>query len=424
MHRSSFALILLTFAAHLFSPVGTAAPANPLLDKHGNPDGFRTLAIGDSAPDFALPGIDGRTYTLADFAGPDVLMVLFTSNHCPTSHGIEKRLMKLRNDLRDRSFALVAINPNHPDGLSANELGYGEFNDSFAEMKPYAAKNGWDFPYVYDGDKQLTARAYGCLATPHVFIFDKERKLRYAGRFDDSRYPQESTVKHPDARNAVEALLSGRPVPVERTKPHGCSTKWREKRSAHVAMETGWTKIPVTMDRVDAAGVAALRANPTNKYRLFNVWATWCAPCVEEFPAIVAISRKFDLRDFEVITISMDDPRRESKAQAFLQKQGAGLTKRKQTSVEKEGRVTNHYIYTGSGQDDLIAALDPEWPGPIPHTVLVAPGGEIVWRHNGPITADVAIATIVETMTPYYQPPVQAPKKGKAPRAAKAANTQ
>jgi peroxiredoxin len=384
--------------------LSAAEKASPL-DKNGNPAGFRTLAIGDPAPDFALPGIDGKTYRLADFAGPDILMVLFTSNHCPTSHGIEQRLMKLRNDFRNRSFTLVAINPNHPDGLSANELGYGEFNDSFEEMKPYAAKNGWDFPYLYDGDTQLTARAYGCVATPHVFIFDRERKLRYAGRFDDSRYAEESTVKHPDARNAIEALLAGRPVPVELTKAHGCSTKWREKRAAHVALETSWTKIPVTLEKIDAAGVAALRANATNKHRLFNVWATWCAPCVEEFPSLVALSRKFDHRDFELITISMDDTRQEAKAQAFLQKQGAGLTKRRQTSAEQDGRKTNHFLFTGANQDALVTSLDPEWPGPIPHTVLVAPGGKILWRHNGVIDPKQAIAAILEAMGPYYVPP-------------------
>ncbi len=383
--------------------------AADVLDEHGNPAGFKKLEIGDAAPDFALPGIDGKTYRLADFAGPDVLMVLFTSNHCPTSHGIEGRLKKLREDFRGRSFTLLAINPNHPEGLSANELGYGEYGDSFAEMKPYAEKLGWDFPYVYDGDKQLTARAYGCLATPHVFIFDRARRLRYAGRFDDSRYPQESTVTSPDARNAIEALLAGKPVPVELTKPHGCSTKWREKHEKHVAMETSWTKIPVTMDRIDAAGVTALRANPTNQFRLINVWATWCAPCVEEFPSLVAISRKFDLRDFELITISLDDAKQTAKAEAFLQKQGAGLTKRRQDAVKRDGRKTNHYLFEGANQDPLVAALDPKWPGPLPHTVLVAPGGEIVWRHNGVIDQKVAIAKIVEAMTPYYQPP--APKK-------------
>lgn len=396
---------LFTLAALTTASAIAAEKGSNLLDAQGNPAGFRTLAIGDAAPDFALPGIDGKTHRLADVAGPEVLMVLFTSNHCPTSHGIEQRLMKLRNDYRGRSFGLVVINPNHPDGLSVNELGYGEYGDSFEEMKPYAEKNGWDFPYLYDGDKQLIARAYGCLATPHVFIFDRQRKLRYAGAFDDSRYPQEETVTKHYVRDALEAMFSGKPVAVELTKPFGCSTKWREKRAGHVATESSWTKIPVTIAPIDAAGVAALKANPTEKYRLVNVWATWCAPCVEEFPALVAISRKFDLREFELITISMDDPRHESKAVAFLQKQGAGLTKRKQTSVEKEGRKTNHYLFNSANQDALVAALDPEWPGPIPHTVLIAPGGKIVWRHNGVIDSDTAIAAIVKEMTPYYQPP-------------------
>ena len=382
-----------------------ADSSNSLLDKDGNPTGFRALALGDPAPNFSLPGIDGRTYSLADFAGPDVLMVLFTSNHCPTSHSIEKRLQRLRDDLRARSFALVAINPNHPDGHSLDELGYGEYSDSFADMKPYAASNGWDFPYLYDGETQNIARAYGCLATPHVFVFDKERRLRYAGRFDDSRFVEDESVKSPDARNAVEALLAGRPVPVALTTPHGCSTKWREKKATNVKIESSWTKIPVTMDRADAKTVADLRANPTDKFRLINVWATWCAPCVEEFPLLVSLSRQFDMRNFELITISLDTPKDEAKAQAFLQRQGAGLSNRVQPTVTKEGRKTNHYLYTGAGQDELVAALDPQWPGPLPHTVLVGPGGEILWRHNGAIEYTSARAAIVAALKPYYALP-------------------
>lgn len=395
----------------LVSPSLVAAPASspaaapaPLLDKNNNPAGFKTLAIGDAAPDFTLPGIDGKTYSLRDFAGPDVLMVLFTSNHCPTSHGIEKRLKTLRDSLRNESFALVAINPNHPDGLSLDELGYGEFNDSFEEMKPYAESNGWDFPYLYDGDKQLTARAYGCLATPHVFIFDKERRLRYAGRFDDSRFPEESTVKSPDAKNAVLALLAKKPVPVELTKPHGCSTKWREKRAKHDTWEASWKNLPVNLEQIDTEGVAALRKNATNKFRLVNVWATWCVPCVEEFPSLVMLSRRFDMRPFELVTISLDDAKTEARAKTFLEKQGAGLTKNVTNRLKSEGRTTNHYRYTGSSQDPLAAALDKDWPGPLPHTVLIAPGGEIVWRHNGVIDPDTALKAIVEAMTPYYQP--------------------
>ncbi len=405
-HRSA-CLAVACLLASLTSVLAQTAPvpaAPPLLDKAGNPAGFRTLAIGDAAPDFALPGIDGRTHKLADFAGPDVLMVLFTSNHCPTTHGMEQRLQKLRDDLKGRSFGLVAINPNHPDGLSIDELGYGEYTDSFADMTPYAKSLGWDFPYLYDGDNQLIARAYGCLATPHVFIFDKARRLRYAGRFDDSRFRDEATVTSTDARNAIFALFDGKPVPVELTKPHGCSTKWREKKAAALKAETAWTKIPVKIDPIDAAGVAALRANPTAKVRLVNVWATWCAPCVEEFPSLVSLSRQFDRRDFELVSISLDTPKDEAKAQAFLQKQGAGLTKGSQASVTKEGRATNHYLYTGANQDALVAALDPDWPGPLPHTVLIGPGGKILWRHNGVIDHTATRAAIVAALGDHYKP--------------------
>ena len=381
-----------------------AAEAKPALDSSGHPFDLKTLAIGDAAPDFALPGIDGRVWRLADFGGTDVLMVLFTSNHCPTSHGIEGRLKKLRDNLRGRSVSIVAINPNHPDGLSVNELGYGEYGDSFEEMKPYAAKLGWDFPYLYDGDKQLTARAYGCLATPHVFIFDRARRLRYAGAFDDSRYPQEETVKKHYARDAIEAVLGGKPVPMETTKPFGCSTKWREKRAKHVETEAGWAKIPVNLEPIDAAGVSALRANATGRFRLINVWATWCAPCVQEFPDLVAIARKFDLREFDFITLSLDDPAQTAKAKAFLERQGAGMTTRSVNSAKRERRTTNHYLFSGARPEDLLNALDPKAPGQIPHTVFIAPGGEILWRHTGVIDRSAAIERILAAMTPYYQP--------------------
>lgn len=402
-----FLLPIVTAASALIAaPHALAAAADTqAITRNWMPPELARLEIGAPAPDFNLPGIDGRNHSLKEFAGADVLMVLFTSNHCPTSHGIEQRLMKLWNDFRHQGFALVAINPNHPDGLSLDELGYGEFGDSFPEMKPYAEKNGWDFPYLYDGDRQLTARAYGCLATPHVFIFDKDRKLRYQGRFDDSRYSQEETVKSPDARNAVVALLAGKEVPVAVTKPHGCSTKWRERKPAHAAHEQNWRSLPVTLADIDADGVRALLADATTNFRLVNVWATWCAPCVEEFPDLVQLARRLDLREFEFLTISLDDEKSAARAKLFLEKQGAGTSQRTARSLKKEGRLTNNYRFAGASQDSLAAALDPEWPGPVPHTVLVAPGGRIVWRHNGPIEPKGALAAILEAMTPYYQPP-------------------
>jgi peroxiredoxin len=367
-------------------------------------EGVQDLKIGDPAPDFALMGIDDRIHRLADYADGKVLVVFFTSNHCPTSHGAAARLRKFLDDFRGRGMTFLAINPNHPDGLSIDELGFSKYGDGFEDMKKYAADEGFDFPYLYDGDTQAVAKAYGCLATPHVFIFDADRKLRYKGRFDDSPYAEESTVKSPDARNAVEALLAGRPVPVEVTKPHGCSTKWRSKQAGIARQKERWDRTPVDVEMIDAAGVAALRKGGTGNIRLYNVWATWCAPCVEEFPELVATSRRFDMRNFEFISISMDRPADVAKAKDFLERHGAGLSRRLQKSVKAEGRTTNSYLFTGGSMEELMQELDPEWPGGIPHTLLVDADGKVIWRHSGMVDGDQLRDQVLNHLGNYYKP--------------------
>jgi peroxiredoxin len=381
---------------------GSAAGKAALKD--GLPPDARKLALGDRAPDFKLLGIDGRTYTLADFKAAPVLMVVFLSNHCPYSHAAETRLLPLAREFKTKGMAVVAINPNSPDGLSVTELGYSKYNDSYEEMKLYARDVGFPFPYLYDGDTQVTAKAYGCLATPHVFLFDRERKLRYVGRVDDSRFEDVKTVTTHDARNAVVELLAGRPVTVPSTIVMGCSTKWNSKRDDIAKAEQKWKAEPVTLAPIDAAGVAALAKNSSNRLRLFNVWATWCAPCVEEFPGLVSLARRFGNRDFELITISLDDPKLQAQAKKFLENQHASAPGRLQRVLKAEGRDAVNFIYTGASTDALLQALDPQWPGPLPHTVLVAPGGEILYRHNGPVDEGELRAKIVDLLGPYYTP--------------------
>lgn len=367
-------------------------------------DNVHDLQIGEAAPDFSLPGIDGKTHTLAEYKGAKLLMVAFLSNHCPSSHAIEARLLKLLADTKGKGLTFVAINPNNPNGLSIDELGYSKYNDSFEDMQKYAKDQHFDFPYLYDGEKQVVAHAYGCLATPHIFIFDADQKLRYKGRFDDSQYEDPATVKSNDARNAVEALLAGQEVPVPITKPHGCSTKWNGKSTGIAQKMEKWDKTPVDVEAIDTTGVAALRKNGTNKVRLFNVWATWCGPCVAEFPELVTTARKFDMRDFEFISISTDSAKDADKVKAFLEKRGAGLSERGRKAVTAEGRKTNSYLYSGTSPEDLMKQLDPEWPGSIPHTVLVSPDGKILWTHNGPVDGEELRAKVLEVMGPYYKP--------------------
>lgn len=381
------------------------APPTPAKKKSSSmPEAFRELAIGDVAPPFSLPGIDDKTHTLEDYKDAQILVIAFISNHCPDSQASEGRIKKLVEDTKDKGVQLVAVNPNNPIGLRPDELGYSKYNDSFEEMKLHAKEQGFNFPYLYDGETQAMAMAYGCLATPHIFVFDAKRKLAYKGQLDDSRYEDPATVKSHDARNAIDALLAGKPVPVTETRVHGCSTKWLTKKSAVAADDEKWAKATVDVELIDADGVAALRKNGTKKVRLFNVWATWCAPCVAEFPELAKTARKFGLRDFEMITISMDRPQLKDQVKTFLEKYQAAMPDKIKASLKAENRTTNSYLYTGPSPDALVNALDPEWPGPLPHTVLVAPDGKVIWRHNGQVDGDELREEILKYMGRYYKP--------------------
>jgi thiol-disulfide isomerase/thioredoxin len=314
----------------------------------------------------------------------------------------------MAEELKPKGLAVVAINPNSPEAVDVGELGYSKYNDSFDEMKLYAKDRAFPFPYLYDGDTQKTAKAYGCLCTPHIFIFNQSRHLQYMGRLDDSRYPEASTVKSTDARNAVEALLAGKPVPVEVTKPFGCSTKWIENKPKLVQINEKWNESPVTLERIDVSGVEKLVKNDTNKVRLINLWATWCAPCVAEFPNLVSISRRLANRDFELITISVDDPSDQAKALAFLQKQHAATPNRVLRQMKSEGRDTNNYIYSGTDLDALMKAIDPQAPGPVPYTIIVAPGGKIIYRNGGTINDAEILSKLIDALGAYYTPAASA----------------
>ena len=327
------------------------------------------LPLDAPAPDFALPGVDGKTYRLADFAAAKVLVVLFTCNHCPTGQAYDDRILQLHADFKDRGVALVAISPNDPLAVRLDELGYTDLSDSFEEMKGRAKERGFAFPYLYDGDTQATSAAFGVLATPHVFIFDAARKLRYQGRIDDSDVGE---VKSHDARNAIEALLAGRPVPVATTRVFGCTTKWSDKRPSAVESLAKWDAEEVSVQTIDEAGVRKLAQNDSPSVRLIAVWATWCIPCVEELPELVTMNRMYRKRKFELITISLDDPKERETVLKRLQ--------------EKHVSSTN-YIFNSGDRDKLAEALDKQWPGPVPYTILVAPGGKILYRKHDTIDA-------------------------------------
>jgi len=326
------------------------------------------LAIGAQAPDFCLSGIDGQTHCLKDYVESKVLVVVFTCNHCPTAQLYEQRIRQLAADYKDKGVALVAIEPNNPNAVRLDEMGYTDVGDSLDDMKIRAAYREFNFPYLYDGDTQSVSRAYGPSATPHLFIFDAQRKLRYQGRVDNN--PREALVTTRDARDAIDALLAGRPVAVPKTPSVGCSTKWMYKEEGRKKELERIESKPVAVDAVDAAALQALRKNATNKLVLVNFWATWCAPCVQEMPEIQTMYRMYGQRTFEVVTVSINYP--DEKAGAL-----AALTKLHAT--------TRNFILGSTDIYPLLAAFNSDWNAAVPYSMLIRPGGEVVYEHQGTI---------------------------------------
>lgn len=363
-------LFLITLVAWL--TVGRASAASSEI---------KTLAVGSPAPDFNLPGVDGRNYTLKDFAPAKVLMFVFTCVHCPTAQYYEQRIKHLVSDYRPKGVAVVAISPNDPKSVRLDELGYTDLSDSFEEMKIRTKHQQFNFPFLYDGDKEEVSRAYGPVATPQVFIFDTERKLRYVGRIDDNERVE--YVKVRDARNALDALLAGREVPVTQTKSFGCSIKWAGKEDSVKNYLAKLAAEPVLVEPVDAEGLQALRKNDSGKLRLVNFWATWCGPCITEFPDFVTINRMYRHRDFELVTVAANFPDEQKEVLAFLRKQQAS---------------NRNLLFGNPEKYKLIEAFDPEWNGALPYTALIDPSGKLLYKQQGPIDALELKRLIVKTL--------------------------
>ncbi|MBF0420391.1 MAG: thioredoxin family protein [Magnetococcales bacterium] len=172
--------------------------------------------LGVPAADFSLPGVDGSSYSLSSFSGSTLLLVMFVCNHCPYVKAVWDRLIALRQDFSRQDVAMVAINSN-------DSHAYPE--DSFSNMQQLARTKNLPFPYLVD-TSQSVARDYGAVCTPDFFVYDKQRTLRYRGRLDDS--PKEpDRVKHQELKEALQALLDGRPLPPLQNPSMGCSIKWR-----------------------------------------------------------------------------------------------------------------------------------------------------------------------------------------------------
>jgi peroxiredoxin len=174
------------------------------------------LNIGSTAPGFEnLPGVDGKKYSLKNFAGKKGLVIVFTCNHCPTVQAYEDRMIAFQNDYGPKGFQLIAINSNETDN-------YPE--DNYEEMVKRAQKLGFNFLYLRDAE-QAVAKAFGASHTPEFFVLDSECKLRYHGKMDDNKERSASRINY--VRDAADAILAHKDVKEAETFSIGCTIKWK-----------------------------------------------------------------------------------------------------------------------------------------------------------------------------------------------------
>jgi peroxiredoxin len=373
MHRS-FYLLLATLAVasiHVFAQTPTVSEktigVSELIPMSGNTE-HPLLPIGSPAPDFALTGADDKLHSLKDFSNAKLLVVMFESIHCPVSENYEGRMRGLYDAYHDKGVAFVAINPNNPKAVRLDELGYTDLTDSPADMKIRVRDRQIPWPYLYDGETQAIAQKFGAVATPHVFIFDSDRKLRYEGRIDDNQ--NEKLVKVHDAHDAIEALLAGGTVAVPHRPAFGCSTKWLSK-SGDVEKEMARINAePVTLASASTADLTALRANAGNKVTVVHFWSTATPNGEKNFAELETTYRMYRGRSYDFVTVDTDTAANTDKATEFLKAQHAS---------------SRNLQLAPTDLKTVAAAFGAAWRPNEEFTAVIAPGGKLVYARRGPI---------------------------------------
>jgi peroxiredoxin len=345
------------------------------------------LPLASAAPDFSLPGVDGQIHKLSDYASSKILVVVFTCDHCPNAQMYEGRVTKLFNDYKDKGVAVVAISPNDPKAIRIDELDSSDVSDTLDEMKIRVAYKHLPYPYLYDGETENVSRAYGPQASPHIFVFDQERKLRYEGAFDDS-YRVEFVKRH-YVLDAVEALLADKEVAVKHTGASGCSTKWSDKEAANVAFMEKLNAEPVSLDMVSADALKALHTNADGNVRLIQFWSTRCSACLKEFAGIQDIYRMYSDRNFELVVVSMNKPGEKPAVMAWLNKTHA---------------TSRNLLFDSENSAALQKAFDPRWQSSpdVPYTILLDADGNVLYQTAEPVDQLQLRRTILANLPSAY----------------------
>ena len=319
------------------------------------------LDQGESCPDFSLFGTDGTLYDRNDFSHQEVLIVLFLSNHCLESQGIEDKLIQFKESM-PAGVAMVGISGNSPLATPFSSLGYSDLDDSYDSMKERVFQKGFNFPYLYDGDDQAITLSFGPQILPMAYVFDGDRRLYAKTYFINSDIEMLPKL--------VNALLSGTPfqqgVGMEAS---GCPLHWSWDQQEVKADSEEWKERQVILKEAHIGDLDKILKGDPHKLKVINFWATWCGPCKKEFPDFLKISRQFEQRPVDFLTVSVDGSEKRKEAFEFLNQVHAPI---------------QNYILTQVSEDSVRAAIGGEWDGSIPLTLIIDPSGRISKRWSGP----------------------------------------
>ncbi|MCB0684899.1 MAG: redoxin domain-containing protein [Saprospiraceae bacterium] len=333
------------------------------------PREIMSLKIGSPAPDFQLPGVDGRWYSLDDFK-KEVLVVVFLSNYCPYAQVYEDRLLEFYQDYQNKDVDLVVISPNSPLAVPDDAQGYSDLDDSYEAMKIRAEEKDFPFPYLYDGDKQKVSAAYGPKEIPVAYIFDRQRTLQYRGRIDYSHVWKSANAE--DLRLSVNAVLRGGSIIRRERDSPGCKIYWSWDQADTDTLNKLWQESPVAVQEIDMDSLKTLMVNFSRDLRVINFWATWCGPCKKEFPEFLKMRRIYHQRPVELISVSLDDLENHAEVLAFLQQMHA---------------PGKNYLLTEKDKDRVRKEVYEDWDGSLPFTIMVEPFGELYKIWQGPFDA-------------------------------------
>lgn len=322
------------------------------------------VAIGSAAPEFTLVDLGGQPHSLRDYRGRNVI-ITFIAARCPISQAYDERLQSLARDFGQRpDTVFLAINS------SANE--------SISEIRENAARHHFDFPILRDEGSRI-AGLFGAERTPTAYLVDPEGLLRYRGRIDSAHRPRRD-MRH-DLRAAIGELLAGQPVTVPATIAMGCPIV----KDGGAAPETPANVQPAAPQSGEvrllkpADYAKMVRATP-GKVVVVNFWATWCGPCVAEFPELVRLDRQLRDRGVRFVGISADDAAdRSDKVIPFLKAQQVGY---------------ENFLQEVDDPQEMIDVVDKDWPGTLPATFVYDRNGKLRFQRLGIIDRETLVAEI------------------------------